>query len=186
MHELLSAIASKDVKSISEVSKETAIKSANESPLQASMNTIENTSLESLMAQNGLASEKINLEKIGQIEKNREDGANREEFAYKELQLEFSEKEGYKIEREQYLRDKDGNIVKDPETGEARRIDFTVSKDGQVVKCIEVTSETASKDAQISKETRIRGAGGNFIKDRDTGQLLEIPKFIQTEVRRYA
>lgn len=107
-------------------------------------------------------------------------------MAYKELQREFPEEEGYKIEREQYLRDQSGNIVKDPETGGARRIDFTVSKDGKIVKSIEVTSEIAPKDMQIAKEDRIRDAGGNFVKDRDTGQLIEIPKDVQTEVRRYA
>ena len=78
------------------------------------------------------------------------------------------------------------NIVKDSETGEARRIDFTVSRDGKVVKSIEVTSETAPKDAQTAKEDRIRESGGNFIKDRDAGHLIEIPKGIKTEVRRYA
>jgi len=182
----LSKIVPKGVETISEVFKETPIKSVNESPLQASMETIENTSLESSSAQNELAAENSNAEKIKQIEINREDGANRETLAHEELQCEFPEEEGYKIEREQYLRDKDGNIVKDPETGEARRIDFTVSKNGEVVKSIEVTSETAPKDAQIAKEGRIRDVGGNFIKDRDTGQLVEIPKDTQTEVRRYA
>ncbi|QTA83793.1 Uncharacterized protein dnl_62090 [Desulfonema limicola] len=187
MLEQVSAIAFRGVEFLSEAFKETAIKSFKESsPLQSSMETIENTSLESLKAQNEIAAEKINAERIQQIEINREDGANREDLAHKELQYEFPEEEGYKIEREQYLRDKDGNIVKDPETGEARRIDFTVSKDGQVVKSIEVTSETAPKDAQMAKEYRIRDSGGNFIKDRDTGQLAEIPKDTQTEVRRYA
>lgn len=186
MVEQLSAIVSKGVKSISEVFRETAIKSIKESQLLASMESIENSSLESLKAQNELNAEKFRTEKIEQIEKNREDGANREEKAYNELKQEYPEEEGYKVEREQYLRDKDGNIVKDPETGEARRIDFTASKDGKVVKSIEVTSETAPKDAQIAKEERIREAGGNFIKDRDTGQLVEIPKDTQTEVRRYA
>jgi hypothetical protein len=186
MLEQLSASASKGVESISEAFKEIAIKSVKESsPLQSSMETIENTSFETLKAQNEATAEKIKAEKIEQIEKNREDGANREELAYKELQCEFPEEEGYKIEREQYLRDKDGNIVKDPETGEARRIDFVISKDGQVVKTIEVTSVMAPKDAQIAKEFRIRDSGGNFIKDRDTGQLYEIPIKTQTEVRRY-
>ena len=186
MLEQLSVIASKGVGTISEAFRESAIKSIKEpSPLKASMETIENTSLESLKAQNENISEKINAEKIEQIEKNRKDGANREELAHKELQRELPEKEGYKIEREQYLRDKEGNVVKDPETGEARRLDFTIFKDGKVVKIIEVTSETAPKDAQIAKEDRIRNAGGNFIKDRDTGQLVEIPKDTQTEVRRY-
>lgn len=181
----LSAIASKGVEFIKEVFKETNIKNFNESPLQDSIKAIENTSLESLKAQNKFTSEKINAEKIEHIEKNREDGANREALAHKDLQHEFPAEDGYKIEREQYLRDQDGNIVKDSETGEARRIDFTVSKEGEIVKSIEITSETAPKDAQIAKEHRIKDAGGNFIKDRDTGQLIQIPKDIQTEVRRY-
>jgi len=187
MLEQLSVIASKGVESIREAFKETTIKDIKESaPLQSSMETIENTSLESLKVQNEVAAEKVNAEKIEQIEKNREDGANREELAHEDLQREFPEEEWYKMEREQYLRDKDGNIVRDPETGEARRIDFVVTKEGQVVKSVEVTSETAPKDAQIAKENRIRNEGGNFVKDRDTGQLVEIPKDTQTEVRRYA
>lgn len=172
--------------SVDEALKETRIKNIDESPIQDSMEAIKNSSLESVKAQNELNSEKINVERIEQIEKNREDGSNREDLAYKELQQEFPENEGYNVEREQYLRGKEGNIVKDPETGEARRIDFIVTKDGKVVKSIEVTSETAPKDAQIAKENRIRDAGGNFIKDRDSGQLVEIPKDIKTEVRRYA
>ncbi|MEZ5452624.1 MAG: hypothetical protein R3E93_07355 [Thiothrix sp.] len=186
MIEYLNVIASKSMESLSEAFKETAIKSIKDSPLQSSMEIIENTSLESLEAQNEFAAENINAEKVKQIEKNREDGSNREGLAYKELQNEYPESEGYKIEREQYLRDKEGKIIKDPETGEARRIDFIVTKNGQVVKSVEVTSETAPKDAQAAKESRIRDVGGNFIKDRDTGLLVEIPKDVQTEVRRYA
>ncbi|WP_185267483.1 hypothetical protein [Halopseudomonas xiamenensis] len=184
---MLNAVASKAMENISEAFKEACIKESKElSPLQSSMEVIENSSLASLKAENELELEKVNEARAGQIEKNREDGANREELALEILNKEFPEKDGYKIEREQYLRDEDGNIVKDPETGEARRVDFVVTKDGEVVKSIEVTSETAPKDAQIAKEERIRGAGGNFIKDRDTGQLVEIPKDVQTEVRRYA
>lgn len=187
MLEKISAIAFKGKEvSIVDALKETRIKNIEESPIQDSLKAIENSSLESLKAQNELIAEKINVEKIAQIEKNRADGTNREDLAYKELQREFPEDGGYKVEREQYLRDKEGNIVKDSETGEARRIDFIVSKDEKVVKSIEVTSEIASKDAQIAKEDRIRDTGGDFIKDRDTGQLIEIAKDIKTEVRRYA
>jgi hypothetical protein len=182
----LTEIASKRVDSINEDLKETVIKNIRDSPLRNSIETIESTSLESLKAQNEQNAVNFNAEKTEQIGKNREDGASREELAYKELQQEFPENEGYKIEREQYLRDKDGNVVKDSITGEARRIDFTVSKDGKVVKTIEVTSETAPKAVQIAKEDRIRDAGGNFIKDRDTGILVAIPKDTQTEVRRYS
>lgn len=184
---MLNAVASKTREGISEAFNEAYIKESKElSPLQSSMEVIENSSLESLKAENELVQENINEARAEQLEKNREDGANREEQALESLNKEFPEEDGYKIEREQYLRDKDGNIVKDSETGEARRVDFVVIKDGKVVKSIEVTSETAPKDAQIAKEERIRDAGGNFIKDRDTGQLVEIPKDVQTEVRRYA
>jgi hypothetical protein len=59
MLEQLSAIASKGIEPISEVFKETAIKCIKDSPLQSSMETIENTSLESLKAQNIINSENI-------------------------------------------------------------------------------------------------------------------------------
>jgi len=140
---------------------------------------------EAIQNRSEIAGEKEAIDKAEQLEQNRNDGANRENEALQDLQKEFPEKEGFKIEREQYLRDADGNIVKDPETGEARRIDFVVTRDGQVEKSVEVTSETAPKDAQSAKEARIRAAGGNYIKDRDTGQLVEMPKNVQTEIRRY-
>lgn len=138
-----------------------------------------------LNSDSGKKSTSDNPEKADQIAENRKDGANREEKAYEELKKEYPENEGYKIEREQYLRDKDGNIVRDSETGEARRIDFIVSKDGEVVKTVEVTSENAPKEAQMAKEERIKAAGGNYIKDRDTGELMEIKETTKTEVRRY-
>lgn len=119
-----------------------------------------------------------------QIAENREKGAEREELVFQELLEQYPPEEGYKISQEQYLRDEDGNIVKDSETGEARRIDFVVTKDGEVVKSVEVTSETASKTEQLAKEARIREDGGNFIKDRETGELCEITNEVETEVWR--
>ena len=82
-----------------------------------------------------------------------------------------------------YLRDQDGNIVKDPETGEARRIDFVVTKNGKVVDSIEVTSKSADKTEQIAKEQRIRENGGNYIRDSE-GTLIEIPKNVNTRIER--
>lgn len=182
---MLSDVASKAMESVSEAFKEVYIKESKElSSLQSSMEVIENSSLESLKIKNELVLS-INEAKAGQIKENREAGANREEQAFEDLNEEFSEEDGCKVLREQYLRDEDGNIVKDPETDQARRLDFVVIKDGEVAKTIEVTSETAPKDAQIAKEHRIRESGGNFIKDPDTGELIEIPKDVQTEVRRY-
>ena len=70
-------------------------------------------------------------------------------------------------------------------TGESRRkIDFEVIKDGEVVKSVEVTSETADKTAQLAKEERIRDAGGNYVVDRRTGELVRFAPDVQTEVVR--
>ena len=157
----------------------------NKSPIESQIHSIENNSLESLKVQNELDAEKIKEAKISQIWKNREAGASREERALEKIQKEFPESDGYKILREQYLRDENGTIVKDTETGEARRIDFIVSKNNVVVKSIEVTSETAPKDAQISKEFRIRNEGGNYIKDPTTRELIKIPETVKTEIWRY-
>lgn len=115
--------------------------------------------------------------------KNKEDGLRRENDVQKELREQYPEQDGYKIESEAYLRDKDGNIVKDEQTGEARRIDFVVTKDGKVVDSIEVTSQTADKTEQLAKENRIRENGGNYIKDSN-GNLIEIPKDVQTRIER--
>lgn len=115
--------------------------------------------------------------------KNKEDGMRREKQVESELEEKYPPKEGYLVEAEVYLRDENGKIVKDPETGEARRIDFVVVKDGKVIDSIEVTSKTADKTAQSGKENRIRNAGGNYIKDGN-GNLIEIPKNVQTRIER--
>ena len=98
---------------------------------------------------------------------NKEEGLRREAEVEEELEKKYPESEGYEIVSEAYLRDSEGKIVRDPETGEARRIDFVVVKDGQVVDSIEVTSETADKTGQTAKEERIIDAGGNYIRTSD-------------------
>lgn len=122
-------------------------------------------------------------ERAEQIEKNRENGDKREAEVQKELEEQYPADEDYTIESEVYLRDKDGNIIRDPETGEARRIDFVVIKDGKVVDSVEVTSQTADKTQQSAKEQRIRDTGGNYIKDSN-GNLVEIPNSVQTRIER--
>lgn len=114
---------------------------------------------------------------------NKQDGLRREKEVGEELKEKYPEEDGYKIESEMYLRDKNGNIVKDPETREARRIDFVVTKDGKVVDSIEVTSKSADKTEQTAKEQRIRENGGNYIRDSE-GNLIEIPKDITTRIER--
>lgn len=119
------------------------------------------------------------------VKRNKTDGCRREESVEKELQDRYPEAEGYKVIRESYLRDKDGNIVCDPEPPhKARRIDFVVVKDGKVVDLIEVTSKTAPKEAQSAKEERIRESGGNYIKDPETGEVIRIPNSVHTRIER--
>ena len=139
--------------------------------------------------QNGISGSQSEIEEIEKeveeksIIQNKEDGLRREKEVLGELQEQYPEEEGYKIESEVYLRDENGNIVKDPITGEARRIDFVVVKDGEAVESIEVTSKTADKTEQSAKETRIRENGGNYIKDTK-GNLINIPDTVQTKIER--
>ena len=127
------------------------------------------------------------LDKVEQIVKNKMDGIAREEKVLEEL-LEKHMDDGAKVIREAYLRDANGNIIKDAVEGTARRIDYVVSKGGKVIESIEVTSESASKTLQMAKESRILEEawknGGAFIKDPDTGMLIEFVKEISTMIRR--
>ncbi|MBR2461936.1 MAG: hypothetical protein IKB33_02265 [Spirochaetaceae bacterium] len=119
----------------------------------------------------------------GEAIQNKQDGLRREEEVASELKEKYPEEDGYEIISEAYLRDKDGNIVKDPDTGEARRVDFVVVKDGKAVDSVEVTSKTADKTGQTAKEERIRENGGNYVKDSN-GKLVEIPKEVKTRIER--
>lgn len=114
---------------------------------------------------------------------NKEEGLRREIEVGEDLEEKYPEEDGYKIESEVYLRDENGDIAKDKETGESRRIDYVVIKDGKVVDSIEVTSKTADKTEQSAKEERIRENGGNYIKDSD-GNLIEIPDNVKTRIER--
>lgn len=115
--------------------------------------------------------------------KNKQDGLEREREVRGDLEKKYPPEAGYEIISEAYLRDENGKIVRDPETGEARRIDFVVVKDGKVVDSIEVTSKTADKTQQSAKEGRIRDAGGNYVRDSD-GNLIQIPSNVQTRIER--
>lgn len=123
------------------------------------------------------------VKEVKEAIKNKLDGLAREQEVAQELEKQYPPEKGYQIVSEAYLRDKDGNIVKDPVTGQARRIDFVVVKDGKVVDSIEVTSKTADKTEQIAKEDRIRDAGGNYIRDNN-GNLVQVPATLRTRVER--
>jgi hypothetical protein len=112
--------------------------------------------------------------------KNKEEGDRREKEELDELKLNNPDA---KVQKERYLRDKNGKIVKDPLTGEGRRIDIVVIENDDVKEVIEVTSETADKAEQIAKEKRIRKKGGTFIRDKETRELIDISKK-STKIKR--
>lgn len=116
---------------------------------------------------------------------NKENGLRRELEVEGDLQKKYPDSNNCTIIREAYLRDENGNIVKDPVTGSARRIDFVVIKNGRVVESVEVTSPTADKSEQVAKENRIRENGGCYIRN-ENGDLVKLPNDIQTKIERRA
>lgn len=68
---------------------------------------------------------------------------------------------------QKHLRNKKGEIVSDPLTGESRKLDFVIKGAGKNGggHAQEVTSKTASKSSQLAKEERIRGVGGVYVRD---------------------
>lgn len=87
------------------------------------------------------------------------------------------------VQNQQYLRDKEGNIVIDPATGTGRRLDHVVIVNGKVVDVVETTSLTAEKQTQLRHERETRNAGGTYIRDRATGNLIEVPSISRIERR---
>ncbi|WP_307579487.1 hemagglutinin repeat-containing protein [Variovorax paradoxus] len=87
------------------------------------------------------------------------------------------------VQNEQYLRDKNGNIVIDPITNTSRRIDHVVIQNGQVIDVVETTSLTADKIRQLQHEADTRAAGGLYVRDRDTGNLVLVPNVSRLERR---
>lgn len=106
-----------------------------------------------------------------QVRLNQIAGANRQAVVQSEL---ASRHPGATIQNEVYLRMADGRRAIDPLTGRARRIDSVVIQNGRVVDSVEVTSLTARKTEQIRREIRIRNNGGTFIRDRSSGQLIDM------------
>ena len=105
-----------------------------------------------------------------QIRLNAQQGRQRELRVREELR---SENPGASVQDQQYLRDANGRIVKDPVTGIARRVDHAVIQEGRA-RTFETTGPNVNKDRQLGREERIRDSGGTFVRDRDTGHLCEV------------
>ncbi|MDP8100375.1 RHS repeat domain-containing protein [Phocoenobacter atlanticus] len=108
---------------------------------------------------------------VPQIVKNKRDGLAREKRAQKILEKRYGKGN---VLRERLLRDEKGNKVLDPFSGTGRRVDFVVrGKDG-VWRPVEITSKTAPKAIQLSKERTIRSLGGKYVRDPKTKKLIKI------------
>lgn len=119
------------------------------------------------------------------IIRNKVEGCRREQEVYAQLGEQYPESEGFKILSERYLLDKNGSMQRDPLSPHTcRRVDIVVAdSENNPIRSIEVTSVSASKEEQTAKESRIRDAGGTFVRDPDTGQLIDLSK-TPTEILR--
>lgn len=63
------------------------------------------------------------------------------------------------------------------------RLDHVVIVNGKVVDVVETTSLTAEKDKQIRHENETRKAGGVYVRDRESGDLVEVPSVSRIERR---
>jgi len=129
----------------------------------------------------GRVIEAADAEVLTGVRANQLAGSGREALARAELEAQYP---GASIQNEVYLRSANGGRAIDPLTGEARRIDSVVIQDGQVLDSVEVTSMNANKAAQIAKEMRIRQSGGAFVRDRGTGNLIDISQVLTRIVRK--
>ncbi len=186
--ELAEAGAEKAAKEVAEAGTEQAAKELAEAGVEKVAKEMAEEGTEKTakeLAENGAERAVKEVNEVSEVVRHKFEGLAREETVMKELLAEFGEKN---VLREQYLRDQFGKIIRDPITNEARRIDFIVTKGNKVIKSIEVTSELADKTAQIRKTERIlvqaKELGGAFIKDFNTGELLEFPLDLITEIRR--
>jgi len=117
-----------------------------------------------------------------QVRVNQFDGAQREDGTLADLQAKYP---NARIQRQVYLRTEDGKrAIDEVGTGEARRLDFVVIEDDKVIDVVETTSQSARKSGQFAKEQRIREAGGTYIRDRQTGCLLDACDVPTREDRR--
>ena len=118
--------------------------------------------------------------KLKQLLENIATGVQRAAKTAKEL---ADENPGKAIQHERTLRDVSGNKVLDPVTGEGRRVDHVViDRDANSAKTYETTGENVDKRLQLDKEKRIIEAGGKYIHDKETGELIPVEGV--SEVRR--
>src|SRR5690606_37147116 len=122
-----------------------------------------------------------NTARLTGVRANQLAGSSREALVRAELRALYADAS---VQSEVYLPTANGRRAVDPLTGEMRRIDSVVFQGGQVLDSVEVTSLTANKASQIAKENRIRQNGGTFVRDRETGNLIDISQVPTRIVRK--
>ena len=123
--------------------------------------------------------------KLGKVEKNLKILTNAIEGAAREVKELKALKEanlGATVLTQKTLRTADGKKAIDAVTETGRRVDNVVIKEGKVTHVGEVTSQKASKTAQLEKEKRIRENGGTYIRHKK--QLYDIKDVPTTLTRR--
>lgn len=118
---------------------------------------------------------------IAQVVQNKLQGLARERLTKVELQQQYP---NASVQTERALRNSDGKRAIDPLSGTGRNIDHVVIQNGKVVDSVETTGLSVDKRAQLLKEERIRSNGGNYIRDKVTGELIPLGD-IETRIRRW-
>jgi RHS repeat-associated protein len=85
------------------------------------------------------------------------------------------------VQSQSTLRRADGSRAVDPVSGKGRRPDEAIIENGSA-RTVETTSPTADKTQQAAREQRIHEAGDVFVRNRETGELVPVPR--PSEVRR--
>jgi len=107
------------------------------------------------------------------VNENRIAGTRREVQVHQELVAQYP---NASVQDQHTLLDVNGNKAIDPDTKSGRRLDHVVIQDGKVIDVVETTSQTAEKDKQLAHEERVRANHGVYIRDKETGKLLVVPK----------
>ena len=110
----------------------------------------------------------------------KQEGTQRELIAGRQLRAQYPDAQIYS---ERDILDSNHDPLVDPVTGEGRRFDFVVAKDGLIQDIVEVTSPNEDKTPQFSKTARILGAnpGNAYIRVPGTRTLLPIPQTFTQE-----
>jgi hypothetical protein len=114
------------------------------------------------------------------VQQSAKDGARRHKEVADDL---VKENPGKVVQSERTLRDAKGNIVQDPVTKQARRVDqVVIDREKKTAKSYETTGDGVDKRAMLEREQRTREAGGTYIRDKETREYIPVEGV--SEVRR--